>query len=98
MSMIYRPVSAQSRETMRMIGNGRSHAVGLFGPTDDEIQSSVENSKLAPCVVPKGVYRYRTHAEANVAADQVKRALELRDPRWKTSRSRAVVRRIFGRK
>lgn len=47
-----------------MIGNGRSRLVGLFGPTDDEIQASVENSKLAPCVVPNGAYRYRTHAEA----------------------------------
>jgi len=41
---------------MRMIGNGRSCLAGLFGPTDDEIQASVENSTLAPCVVPKGVY------------------------------------------
>ncbi len=39
-----------------MIGNGRLCLAGLFGPTDDEIQASVENSTLAPCVVPKGVY------------------------------------------
>jgi len=63
--------------------------IGLFGPTDDEIRASVENSKLTPCVVPKGVYRYRAHTEANVAADRwvvesmVKRALELRDARCK---------------
>jgi hypothetical protein len=74
---------------MRMIGSGRSRSIGLFGPTEDEIRASVENSKLAPRVVPKGVYRYRTLAEANAAADRwvveamVKRALELRDARRK---------------
>jgi hypothetical protein len=70
---------------MRTIGNRQSRPVGLFGPTEDEVRASVENSKMTPCVVPKGVYRYRTHAEANAAADRlgvesmVKRALELRD-------------------
>jgi hypothetical protein len=53
---------------MRIFGKRRSRPIGLSGPTDDEIQASVENSKLSPCVVPKGMYRYRTHAEANVAA------------------------------
>jgi hypothetical protein len=52
---------------MRIFGKRRSRPIGLTGPTDDEIQASVENSKLSPCVVPKGMYRYRTH-EANVAA------------------------------
>ena len=74
---------------MRTIGNGRTRPIGLYGPTDDEIQASVENARLAPRVVPKGAYRYHTHAEANAAADQwaleamVKRALELRDARRK---------------
>jgi hypothetical protein len=69
---------------MRIVGNRHSRPVGLFGPTEDEIRASVENSKMTPCVVPKGVYRYRTHAEANAAADRwaveamVKRALQLR--------------------
>jgi len=43
------------------------------------------------------VYRYRTHAEANVAADRwtveamVKLAMELRDPRRKVGCFRAVI-------
>jgi hypothetical protein len=55
---------------MRIVGQSASLPVGLFGPTEDDILASVENLKLAPCVVPKGIYRYRTHAEANAAADR----------------------------
>jgi hypothetical protein len=85
---------------MRIIGNRRSRSIGLFGPTDDEIRASVESSKLAPRVVPKGVYRYRTHAEANAAADQwatdglVQRALEMRPAPREVSR----IRRLFSQK
>jgi hypothetical protein len=85
---------------MRIIGNRRSRPIGLFGPTDDEIRASVESSKLAPRVVPKGVYRYRTHAEANAAADQwaadglVQRALEMRSAPCEVSRLRAVIGRF----
>jgi hypothetical protein len=69
---------------MRTIGNRPSRPIGPFGPTDDEVRASIESSRLAPRVIPKGVYRYRTHAEANAAADRwaveamVKRARELR--------------------
>jgi hypothetical protein len=86
---------------MRTIGNRRSRPIGLFGPTDDEIRESDENSKLAPRVAPKGVYRYRTHAEANAAADRwaveamVKRALELRSAPREVSRLRAAIGRLF---
>ncbi len=76
---------------MRTIGNRGSRPIGLFGPTDDEIR-------------PKGVYRYRTHAEANAAADRwaveamVKRALELRSAPREVSRVRAAIGRLFSRK
>lgn len=89
---------------MRIIGNRRPRPIGLFGPTDDEIQASIESSKLAPRVVQKGVYRYRTHAEANAASDQwvvdglVQRALEMRSAPRGVSRLRAVIGRFFSRK
>jgi hypothetical protein len=55
---------------MHTVGNGRSRPIGLVGPTDNEIQASVENSKLAPCAVAEGRPPVRTHAEANVADDR----------------------------
>ena len=68
---------------MRLIGKRSVAVVGLRGPTEAEIQASVEHARSAPRVVPKGVYRYRSHAEANADAERwaveamVKRAREL---------------------
>jgi hypothetical protein len=87
-----------------IIGNRRLRPIGLFGPTDDEIRASDESSKLAPRVMPKGVYRYRTHADANAVADRwavedmVKRALELRSTPRKATGLRAAIGRLFRRK
>jgi hypothetical protein len=55
---------------MRIVGNRTAPRFGLRGPTDDEIRASVESSKRSPRPVPKGVYRYRNHAEANAAMDR----------------------------
>ena len=55
---------------MRVIGKRRFPGFGLRGPTADEIEASIDNSRRAPRVVPKGVYRYRSHAEANAAMDR----------------------------
>jgi hypothetical protein len=55
---------------MRIIGKRRLADIGMRGPTQAEIEASVEASRMAPRVVPKGVYRYRSHAEANADADR----------------------------
>jgi hypothetical protein len=68
---------------MRIVGRRRAPLVGLRGPTPDEIAASVDHARRAPRVIPKGVYRYRCHAEANADMERwtvdgiVKRALEL---------------------
>lgn len=59
---------------MRIIGKRRLHDIGMRGPTQAEIDASVDASRRAPRVVPKGVYLYRNHTEANADADR--RAVE----------------------
>jgi D-serine deaminase-like pyridoxal phosphate-dependent protein len=44
--------------------------LGLRGPTEDEIAASRESSARAPRVVAKGVYRYRSHAQANADTER----------------------------
>jgi hypothetical protein len=55
---------------MRVAGRRCLPPVGLRGPTEDEVAASVESSARAPRVVPKGVYRYRSHAQANADTDR----------------------------
>lgn len=56
--------------SMRIVGNRTAPKVGLRGPTEDEIRASVESSQRSPRQVPRGIYRYRNHAEANAAMDR----------------------------
>jgi GH15 family glucan-1,4-alpha-glucosidase len=55
---------------MRVVGRRSLPGVGLRGPTDAEIQASVEHAEHAPRIYPKGVYRYRNHAEANAQMEK----------------------------
>lgn len=55
---------------MRVVGKRPAQVVGLRGPTEAEIAASVDASRRAPRVVPKGVYRYRSHAEADAAMER----------------------------
>jgi hypothetical protein len=55
---------------MRVVGKRSSPAFGLRGPTAAEIEASVQNARFAPRVVPKGIYRYRSHEEANADMDR----------------------------
>jgi hypothetical protein len=55
---------------MRIVGNRTQPRIGLRGPTEDEIRASVESAEHSPSSVPRGVYRYRNHAEANAAMDR----------------------------
>lgn len=55
---------------MRIWGKRKLPAVGLRGPTEDEVRASEEHAKLPFIRVPKGVYRYRNHAEANAEMDR----------------------------
>ena len=70
---------------MRVVGRRRMLDVGLRGPTEAEIRASAESSAMAPRTCPKGVYRYRNHAEANAQMEKwlvdgiVERTLELDD-------------------
>lgn len=55
---------------MKIIGRRRLPEVGLRGPTEDEVRASEEHAKLPFIRAPKGVYRYRNHAEANAEMDR----------------------------
>lgn len=55
---------------MRIVGQLRLPPIGMRGPTPQEIEASVENARRMPRVIPMGVYRYRTHAEANADMDR----------------------------
>ncbi|MGY3341552.1 hypothetical protein [Bradyrhizobium sp. USDA 4470] len=57
-------------DNVRTVGRRKPRPIGLFGPTADEVKASMDLAKLAPRVAPKGVHRYRSHAEANVEADR----------------------------
>lgn len=46
----------------------------MRGPTDDEIKASIESARTAPRVVRKGIYRYRSHADANADTEHWERA------------------------
>lgn len=70
---------------MRIIGKRRLADFGMRGPTQAEIDASVEASRMAPRVIPKGVYRYRNHAEANADAD-----------RWAVDAMVAAGKRMLG--
>ncbi len=54
---------------MRVIGRRAIARYGPRGPTEDEIAVVHSIVSMMPRVVPKGVYRYSNHAEANRAAD-----------------------------
>jgi hypothetical protein len=56
---------------MRIVGKRLLAKVGLRGPTKHEILTSIDSSKRAPSPAPKGIYRYRTHADANAAMETV---------------------------
>ena len=55
---------------MRIVGERRFPPIGMRGPTPEEIEASVENARRMPRVTPMGVYRYRSHAEANAEIDR----------------------------
>ena len=55
------------RTSMRMIGNRRSPPPGPIGPSEADVAASQEIAMAAPRVVPKGIHRYRSHAEADQA-------------------------------
>lgn len=77
----------RTENAMRIVGNRRPPQVGMRMPTQAEIDASVEASQGAPRVIPKGVYRYRSHTEANADTDRwtadgmVARAVELVEAR-----------------
>jgi hypothetical protein len=56
--------------TMRIVGKQTEPQFGLRGPTPSEIEASVDSSRQAPRNIPKGVYRYKSHADANEAMDR----------------------------
>lgn len=65
---------------MRVIGKRTIEKLGLRSPTAAEIAWTVDTANRAPRIVPKGVYQYRSHEDAD--ADM---------QRWKTD---AVVERF----
>jgi hypothetical protein len=72
---------------MRVIGNRKIPVPGPNGPSDADVAASQEIAMAAPQTAPKGVYRYRSHAEADRDAERwavdgmVKRNLELAEQR-----------------
>jgi hypothetical protein len=67
---------------MRVVGRRKQEDVRLRMPTQAEVEANREASSLAPRVIPKGVYRYRSHEDANEAMERwntdglVEKALE----------------------
>jgi hypothetical protein len=55
---------------MRIIGRRTLPDIGLRGPTEDEVRASQEIAQRSFIRAPKGVYRYRNHAEANADMDR----------------------------
>lgn len=55
---------------MRVVGSRRIVDIRLRGPTDAEVRANREAADGAPRVVPKGVYRYRSHVEANADTER----------------------------
>lgn len=53
-----------------VIGKPSTIIVGLRGPSADEIKASKDNSAGRIIRAPRGVYRYRSHEEANLQMDQ----------------------------
>lgn len=51
---------------MRIIGKRRFENLGLRPPTAAEIAWSIDAANHAPRSVPKGVYRYRSHRDADI--------------------------------
>ncbi|WP_024341818.1 hypothetical protein [Bradyrhizobium japonicum] len=85
-------------DKVRTVGRRKPRPISVFGPTEDEVVASMDQAKLAPRVAPKGVHRYRSLAEANVAADRwaaagmAMRARELEDAsRSKAGRTRSAI-------
>lgn len=56
---------------MRVVGVRRAPPFGLRGPTEAEVQASVEASRTHPGFRVKGVFRYRNHQEANEHMDEL---------------------------
>jgi hypothetical protein len=73
---------------MRTVGTEPSPRFGPRGPTQSEIDASIDSSRQASRSVPKGVYRYKSHADANAAMDRwtvngmVEKARELGGPSY----------------
>lgn len=55
---------------MRVVGKRLVEDIRLREPTDAEIRANIQAAADAPRVIPKGVYRYRSHAEANSDSDR----------------------------
>jgi hypothetical protein len=70
---------------MRVVGKRRMPLPGPNGPSEADVAASQEIAMAAPRTAPKGVYRYRSHDEANRDAERwvidamVERNLELAD-------------------
>lgn len=81
------PIS-DGMNNMRVIGKQPAPKFGPRGPTQSEIEASIDSSRQAPRCVPKGVYRYKSHEEANAAMDRwtvdgmVEKARELGGPSY----------------
>ena len=73
------------REAMRVVGKRKMPLPGQNGPSEADVLASQEIAMAAPRTAPKGVYRYRSHDEANRDAERwaidamVERNLELAD-------------------
>lgn len=54
----------------RVIGHRRPRDLGEFGPPTDQEQAWLSSFAHRRTRVPKGVFRYRTHEEANADWDR----------------------------
>lgn len=55
---------------MKIVGKRQVAKPGLREPSSAEISASIENSRVSRLQIPKGVYRYRSHEQANEQMDR----------------------------
>lgn len=72
---------------MRVIGKRKIEEVGVRPPTAAEIAWTIDAANRAPRTIPKGVYRYRSHQDADADME-----------RWKTDGMMERSRDLAARK
>lgn len=61
----YRGCRKEAQAVVRIIGKRKFEQFGARQPSRDAILWIADIASRSPCVVPKGIYRYRSHEDAD---------------------------------